>query len=265
MVGREVQAIFPKRTVTPGDVVLAAEGVVCRSSGIRGVSFRVRAGEILGFAGLVGAGRTELARVLFGLTPADQGVIRLRGAAVRITTPAEAVRLGVAYLPEDRRRHGVIGEMSIAANTTLAALRAITRAGFLDFAAEREIATTYLQRFAIKAPSVDAAVATLSGGNQQKVALARWLATRPSVLVLDEPTQGVDVGAKAEIHGLMVDLAAQGLAILLISSELPEILGMSDRVVVMRAGRVAGTLDRAAATQEKIMTLALGHAETVPA
>jgi rhamnose transport system ATP-binding protein len=265
MVGREIQAIFPKRAVPIGDVVLAAENLGCRASGIRGVSFHVRAGEILGFAGLVGAGRTELAHVLFGLTPADEGVIRLRGAPVRVTTPAEAVRLGLACLPEDRRRHGVIGEMSIAANTTLAALRAITRAGFLDFAAERQIAATYLQRFAIKAPSIDAAVATLSGGNQQKVALARWLATKPAVLVLDEPTQGVDVGAKAEIHGLIVDLAAQGLAILLISSELPEILGMSDRVVVMRAGAVAGTLEGGAATQEGIMTLALGHVEEIPA
>ena len=265
MVGREIQAIFPKRAVPIGDVVLAVEGVGCRASGIRGVTFQVRAGEILGFAGLVGAGRTELAHVLFGLTPADEGVIRLRGAPVRVTSPAEAVRLGLACLPEDRRRHGVIGEMSIAANTTLAALRAITRAGFLDFAVEREIATTYLQRFAIKAPSIDAAVATLSGGNQQKVALARWLATKPAVLVLDEPTQGVDVGAKAEIHGLIVELAAQGLAILLISSELPEILGMSDRVVVMRAGAVAGTLQGGAATQEGIMTLALGHVESVPA
>ena len=265
MVGRELQAIFPKRAVPIGDVVLAAAGVGCRGSGIRDVAFQVRAGEILGFAGLVGAGRTELARVLFGLTPADEGAIRLRGAPVRVTAPAEAVRLGLAYLPEDRRRHGVIAEMSIAANTTLAALRAITRAGLLDFAAEREIATTYLERFAIKAPSIDAAVATLSGGNQQKVALARWLATRPAVLVLDEPTQGVDVGAKAEIHGLIVDLAAQGLAILLISSELPEILGMSDRVAVMRGGTVAGVLDRAEATPETIMTLALGHAESVPA
>ena len=265
MVGRELQAIFPKRAVPIGDVVLAAAGVGCRVSGIRDVAFQVRAGEILGFAGLVGAGRTELARVLFGLTPADEGAIRLRGAPVRVTAPAEAVRLGLAYLPEDRRRHGVIAEMSIAANTTLAALRAITRAGLLDFAAEREIATTYLERFAIKAPSIDAAVATLSGGNQQKVALARWLATRPAVLVLDEPTQGVDVGAKAEIHGLIVDLAAQGLAILLISSELPEILGMSDRVAVMRGGTVAGVLDRAEATPETIMTLALGHAESVPA
>jgi rhamnose transport system ATP-binding protein len=265
MVGREIQAIFPKRTVPRGDVVLAAEGLGCRASGIHGVSFDVRAGEIVGFAGLVGAGRTELARVLFGLTPADEGVIRLRGSAVRITAPAEAVRLGLAYLPEDRRRHGVIAEMSIAANTTLAALRAITRAGFLDFAAEREIATSYLHRLAIKAPSIDAAVATLSGGNQQKVALARWLATRPSVLVLDEPTQGVDVGAKAEIHGLIVDLAAQGLAILLISSELPEILGMSDRVVVMRAGTIAGFLDGSAAAPEEIMTLALGHQARRPA
>jgi len=265
MVGREIQAIFPKRTVPRGDVVLAAEGLGCRASVIHGVSFEVRAGEIVGFAGLVGAGRTELARVLFGLTPADEGVIRLRGSAVRITAPAEAVRLGLAYLPEDRRRQGVIAEMSIAANTTLAALRAITRAGFLDFAAEREIATSYLHRLAIKAPSIDAVVATLSGGNQQKVALARWLATRPSVLVLDEPTQGVDVGAKAEIHGLIVDLAAQGLAILLISSELPEVLGMSDRVVVMRAGTVAGFLDGAAATQEEVMTLALGHQARLPA
>jgi rhamnose transport system ATP-binding protein len=265
MVGREIQAIFPKRTVPRGDVVLAAEGLGCRASGIHRVSFDVRAGEIVGVAGLVGAGRTELARVLFGLTPADEGVIRLRGAAVRITAPMEAVRLGLAYLPEDRRRHGIIAEMSIAANTTLASLRAISRAGFLDFAAEREIAASYQQRFAIKAPSIEAAAATLSGGNQQKVALARWLATRPSVLVLDEPTQGVDVGAKAEIHALIVDLAAQGLAILLISSELPEVLGMSDRVVVMRAGTVAGSLDGAAATQEAVMTLALGHQAHLPA
>jgi rhamnose transport system ATP-binding protein len=265
MVGREIQAIFPKRAVPIGDVALEAAGVSCRAAGVHGVSLQVRKGEILGVAGLVGAGRTELARVLFGLTPADKGSLRLGGRTVHIKDPGEAVRLGLAYLPEDRRRHGVIAEMSIAANTTLAALRAISRAGFLDFAREREIATSYLRRFAIKAPSVDAAVATLSGGNQQKVALARWLATTPSVLILDEPTQGVDVGAKAEIHGLIVDLAAQGLAILLISSELPEILGMSDRVAVMRAGTIVGTLDRAQATQESIMTLALGHAVSVPA
>jgi rhamnose transport system ATP-binding protein len=223
------------------------------------VNLTLSSSEIVGLAGLVGSGRTELARVLFGLTPADEGVVRLDGKAVRITSPSEAVRLGLAYLPEDRRRHGVIPEMSVAANTTLAALRAISRRGFIEFEKEREVARTYLRRFAIKAPSIDTAVATLSGGNQQKVALARWLATQPSVLILDEPTQGVDVGAKAEIHWLIVDLAAQGLAILLISSELPEILGMSDRVAVMRAGTVVGTLEGRAATPEGVMTLALGH------
>jgi rhamnose transport system ATP-binding protein len=258
MVGREIQTLFPKRAAMRGDVVLEVANLGCRAAGIRGVSLQVRSGEIVGLAGLVGAGRTELARVLFGLTPADEGTVRLRGTAVRVAAPGQAVGLGIAYLPEDRRRHGVIGEMSIAANTTLACLRALTRVGFLDFRKEREIATTYLQRFAIKAPSIDAPVATLSGGNQQKVALARWLATRPALLILDEPTQGVDVGAKAEIHGLIVELAAQGLAIVMISSELAEIQGMSDRVVVMHSGAVAGVLDGAAATQEAIMTLALG-------
>jgi rhamnose transport system ATP-binding protein len=259
MVGRELRTIVPKRTIAAGDVVLETDKLTCRASGIIDVTFQVRAGEILGFAGLVGAGRTELARVLFGLTPPDSGTVRLRGSAVRIDTPAHAVGLRLAYLPEDRRRHGVVGEMSVAANTTLASLRAISRAGFLDYDAERAVATTYVKRFAIKARSIDAPVATLSGGNQQKVALARWLATRPRVLILDEPTQGVDVAAKAEIHDLIGELAEQGLAILLISSELPEILGMSDRVAVMRSGRIAGIVDRVAATQESIMTLALGH------
>jgi rhamnose transport system ATP-binding protein len=238
---------------------LELSGVGCREAGIRDVNLAVSSSEILGLAGLVGSGRTELARVLFGLTPADEGVVRLDGKAVRITSPSAAVRLGLAYLPEDRRRHGVIPEMSVAANTTLATLRAISRGGFIEFEKEREVARTYLRRFAIKAPSIDTSVATLSGGNQQKVALARWLATQPSVLILDEPTQGVDVGAKAEIHWLIVDLAAQGLAILLISSELPEVLGLSHRVAVMRAGTVVGTLEGGAATPEGVMTLALGH------
>ena len=260
MVGRAIESIFPKREVTRGDVVLAADGIGSRAAGVSGVSFEVRGGEILGFAGLVGAGRTELARVLFGITPADTGVLRLRGRAVHVGSPEEAVRHGVAYLPEDRRRHGVIAEMSIAANTTLASLRAITRRGRLDRTRERQVATTYLERFAIKAPSIDVPVGTLSGGNQQKVALARWLATDPVVLILDEPTQGVDVGAKAEIHGLIGELAARGLAILLISSELPEVLGMSDRIAVMRGGTIAGTLDAAGATPEAVMTLAVGGA-----
>jgi len=261
MVGREISAIFPKRDVAQGDVVLETRNLGCRGSGVRGVSLSIRAGEILGLAGLVGAGRTELARVLFGLTPATDGEILLRGRPVDVRTPADAVELGIAYVPEDRRRHGVILEMPIAENATLAILRRITKHGFIDFRREREIAESYVDKLAVKTPSIDAPAGNLSGGNQQKVALSRWLATDPAVIILDEPTQGIDVGAKSEIHRLMVDLAARGLAILMISSELPEVLGMSDRIAVLRGGAVAGVLPRAEATQEKVMALALGHAE----
>src|SRR6185503_13955821 len=261
MVGREISAIFPKRDVPQGDVVLETRNLCCRASGVRGVSLSIRAGEILGLAGLVGAGRTELARVLFGLTPATDGEILLRGKPAVVRTPSEAVDLGIAYVPEDRRRHGVILEMPIAENATLAVLRRISKNGFIDFRREREIAESYVDKLAVKTPSIDVPAGNLSGGNQQKVALSRWLATDPAVIILDEPTQGIDVGAKSEIHRLMVDLAARGLAILMISSELPEVLGMSDRVAVLRGGAVAGILPRAEATQEKVMALALGHAE----
>jgi rhamnose transport system ATP-binding protein len=168
---------------------------------------------------------------------------------------------GIAYVPEDRRRHGVILEMSVADNTTLAVLRSISSWGWLDFGAEARLAAEYVDRLGVKTPSVTVPTGSLSGGNQQKVALARWLATAPRVLVLDEPTQGIDVGAKAEIHRLMGDLASRGMAIVLISSELPEILGMSDRIAVMHAGQVVGVVDRAGATQESLLALALGHCE----
>lgn len=260
MVGREVSAVFPKVEATLGETVLEARGLCCRLSGVRQVSFSIRAGEILGLAGLVGAGRTELARVLFGLTPADAGWILLRGQSVSITTPGQAVRLGIGYVPEDRRRHGVILEMPVAANATLAILRQIATGGWIRFQREQNIAQSFVERFGIKTPSLQAPAGNLSGGNQQKVALARWLATEPKVLILDEPTQGVDVGAKAEIHGLMGQLAQRGLAVLMISSELPEILGMSDRIAVMHAGTIAGILDRSEATQERILEMALGHA-----
>jgi len=259
MVGRELTAVFPKRRVPRGSAVLEARGLGCAATGVRDVSFSVHAGEILGLAGLVGSGRTELARVLFGLEPADSGEVLLRGAPVRVRSPAAAVALGLAYVPEDRRQHGVIPQMSVSANITLAALRRVATGPFLDARRERALAAGFAERFAIKAPSLEAPVAALSGGNQQKVALARWLATEPAALILDEPTQGVDVGAKAEIHRLMVDLAAQGLAILMISSELPEILGMSDRISVMGGGTIRATLDRADATQERLLALALGH------
>ncbi len=260
MVGRELSAVFPKATVPIGDVLLETQNLGCRRGGVRNVSLRVRAGEILGLAGLVGAGRTELARVLFGLTPADAGAILLRGQRVTIDSPARAVDLGIAYVPEDRRRHGVILDLPVVANTSLAVLRQVATMGFLRFRREHDLAARYAERLVIKTPSVDTPAINLSGGNQQKVALARWLAAKPKVLILDEPTQGIDVGAKAEIHRLMGELAMQGMAIIMISSELPEILGMSDRVAVMRGGSVAGTYDRADVTQERLLEVALGHA-----
>ncbi len=259
MVGRELSSVFPKVDVPIGGPVLEVRGLGCRASGVRDVSLEVRAGEILGLAGLVGAGRTELARVLFGLTPADSGEIRLRGRPAAVDSPGRAVALGIAYVPEDRRRHGVVPEMSVAANLTLATLRAVASAGLIDPGRERAVASELVDRLWIKTSSIDEPVGNLSGGNQQKVALARWLAAGPAVLILDEPTQGVDVGAKAEIHRLMGELAGRGLAILMISSELPEVLGMSDRVAVMHAGTVVGTLTRADATQETVLELALGH------
>jgi rhamnose transport system ATP-binding protein len=258
MVGRELSAVFPKRQVPRGDVAIELRGVSNRATGVHDVSLSVARGEILGLAGLVGSGRTQLAEILFGLTPADAGQILLGGAPRRVDSPTAAIRAGIAYLPEDRRRHGVVLEMSVAANTSLASLSAVSSRGLIRTAAERGHATQYVERFQIKTPSVDSDVLSLSGGNQQKVALARWLSTNPTVLILDEPTQGVDVGSKAEIHALMQDLAERGLAIIMISSELPEILGMSDRVAVMRRGAVAGTLSREEATADRIMALALG-------
>jgi rhamnose transport system ATP-binding protein len=259
MVGRELSAVFPKSRVELGEIVLEARGVGHRASGVKDVDLSVRAGEVLGLAGLVGAGRTELARILFGLTPADSGEIRLRGRKVAVEAPAQAVAMGIAYVPEDRRRHGVILEMTTSANATLATLRAHARFGLLDPGKERATAGQFVRRLGIKTPTLETPVGNLSGGNQQKVALARWLAARPAVLILDEPTQGVDIGAKAEIHRLMNELARDGLAIVMISSELPEILGMSDRIAVMHGGTIVGELDRAGATQEAILELALGH------
>ena len=260
MVGRELSAVFPKRDVSLGETVLELKSLGCAAAGVRDVTLSVRAGEIVGLAGLVGAGRTELARTLFGLAPADAGEIRLRGKPVRVGSPAEAIALGIAYVPEDRRRHGVVLEMPISHNVTLASLPSLGGSlGRLDVRRERAIAADYSARLGVKAPSIHTRVAALSGGNQQKVALSRWLVTDPAVLILDEPTQGIDVGAKAEIHALMVSLAERGVAVLMISSELPEILGMSDRVAVMRGGTVVEILDRAEATQERVLAAALGE------
>jgi len=259
MVGRELSSVFPKREVPVGEVVLELRSIACDASGLHDVSLSVRAGEIVGLAGLVGAGRTELARTIFGITPPDDGEIRLRGERVVITSPSDAIGLGIACVPEDRRRHGVILEMPVRDNITLASLDAISRLGSLDTRREREVATDYSRRLGIKTPTIHTLVSALSGGNQQKVALARSLVANPALLILDEPTQGIDVGAKSEIHALMTELTAQGTAILMISSELPEILGMADRVAVMRNGTIVDVLERGDATQERIIARALGH------
>lgn len=259
MVGRELSAVFPKRDVAMGEVVLELRNLGSQAAGVRNINLTVRAGEIVGLAGLVGAGRTELARTLFGLTPADVGEILLHGERITIPSPAAAIQHGIAYVPEDRRRHGVVLDLPISHNITLATLDRLAKFGALDFQRERELAVEYVNRFAVKTPTTFAPVATLSGGNQQKVALSRWLATEPRLLILDEPTQGIDVGAKAEIHSLMGELAARGMAILMISSELPEVLGMSDRIAVMHNGTIVDVLSRADATQQRVLSLALGH------
>jgi rhamnose transport system ATP-binding protein len=259
MIGRELSAVFPKRPVPLGEVALEVRNVRNRAAGLRDISFTVRRGEILGVAGLVGSGRTQLAETLFGLTPKDDGEIRRDGRAVTIDCPAAAVAAGLAYVPEDRRQHGVVLNMSVAANASLASLPRVSRYGLLDRGAERGAARDHVTRLRIKTASIDSDVGTLSGGNQQKVALARWLSTSPAVLILDEPTQGVDVGSKAEIHELMQQLAERGLAIVMISSELPEILGMSDRVAVMHAGAIRAILTRDEATPARVMSLALAE------
>jgi rhamnose transport system ATP-binding protein len=259
MVGRELSTVFPKRDVPIADVALEIRHLGNRSRGLHDVSLSVRRGEILGIAGLVGSGRTELAETLFGLTPADTGEIVIGSVPVEIHSPADAIKSGIAYVPEDRRQHGVVLALSITANASLANLDSVSTHKLIDGSKERAQAGHYVHQLRIKTESVESDAGTLSGGNQQKVALARWLATNPSVLILDEPTQGVDVGSKSEIHTLMMDLLESGLAIIMISSELPEILGMSDRIVVMRRGAISGILSRQEATQAKIMSLALGE------
>jgi rhamnose transport system ATP-binding protein len=260
MVGRELTQIYPPAEAAPGGVMLELHGVGCARSGVRDVSFDVRAGEVFGLAGLVGAGRTELARILFGLTPADAGTIRLQGETIAPASPREAVARGIAYAPEDRRRHGVVLELPVEQNMTMAVHRGLFRGGWLRFGAERALALDYIRDLAVKCAGPAAPGGSLSGGNQQKVALARWLATRPRVLILDEPTQGVDIGAKSEIHKIVRRLAGEGLAVLLISSDLPEVIGMSDRIGVMRGGTLT-TILPGNADAHAVMAAALGQQE----
>ena len=258
MVGRDVTDLFPKTETKIGAPVFEVENL---SDGehFDGVSLSVRAGEIVGLTGLVGAGRSEVARAVFGLSRVTAGSIRVGGRAVTPRRPADAVRAGIAYVPEDRKGDGIVPAMSVRENISLPVIRSLVRLGFIRYRQERDLAQTYARRFSMVPPDPERRIGTLSGGNQQKAVLAKWLAAKPSVLILDEPTRGVDVGAKAEIHAIVGELAAQGIAVLMISSELPEVMAVSDRVVVMHEGRVAGTLDRAELSEERIMALATGE------
>jgi rhamnose transport system ATP-binding protein len=258
MVGRELSNLFPKSEARIGDLVLEVRHL-SRPGSFTDVSFQLRQGEILGFAGLVGAGRTEVARVLFGLDRAESGEIWLKGKPVRIRSPRDAMRAGLAYVPEDRHQHGLVMNFSIAANVTLPILQHVSRLGLIDPRLERKVADDYSTQLHVRSSGIEQLVNALSGGNQQKVVLSKWLATHPSVLILDEPTRGIDVGAKAEVHRIISDLAVEGLAIILISSELPEVLAMADRVIVLHEGRVSGTFARSEATQERVMFAATGQ------
>ena len=260
MVGRELDTVFPKHKATLGDTAFEVRQLNCRQLGVKNASLTIRRGEILGLAGLVGSGRTQLAEALFGLAPMDSGKVLLNGQPLAIHSPADAVKAGLAYVPEDRRRHGVILDLSVAVNSTLASLGKISNgSGFLNDAKEHQLANDSIAKLGVKAPSADTLAKNLSGGNQQKVALARWLMTEPKVLILDEPTQGIDVGAKSEIYHLIGRLAESGLAILMISSETPEILGLSDRIAVMAHGEIVGVLERDEANPQLLLEMALGH------
>jgi len=252
MVGREVGDLYPKTETTPGDVVLDVQGLT--SVGVfRDVSFQVRAGEIVGLAGLVGAGRSEIARAVFGIDTYDAGTVRLNGTDVPAHNPRAAIRAGVAFVPEDRRQQGLVTESSVARNVAGVIRRGLSRGGLITSRSENSAAAPWAARLEVKTSALDMAATTMSGGNQQKVVIAKWLATEPKLLIIDEPTRGIDVGTKAEVHRLLSDLAGQGLAILMISSELPEVLGMADRVVVVCEGEVTAELDRDQATPETVM------------
>jgi rhamnose transport system ATP-binding protein len=261
MVGRTLDTLFPKVDVRAGEVVLKVEGLT-RTNVFQDVSFELRQGEILGLAGLVGARRTDVAQALFGIAPADSGRIWCFGKETTIHGPKDALRLGLAYVPENRQQQGLVLPMSITKNITLTILDEFARASFLDESAEARKAAEMTRQLEVKAASLAQPTRDLSGGNQQKVVLAKWLATRPKILILDEPTRGIDVGTKAAVHELMSRLAGQGLAILMISSELPEVLGMSDRIVVMCEGRVTGRLSREEASQEKVLAAATARNQT---
>ncbi|WP_167044095.1 sugar ABC transporter ATP-binding protein [Salinibacterium sp. ZJ454] len=261
MVGRDVSTLFPKMETTIGDDLLRVQNLT-RAGVFHDISFTVRSGEIVGLAGLVGAGRSEVARAVFGVDPYDSGTVTVSGKTLSPGSPRAAMAFGLALVPEDRRKQGLVLDSSVAHNLTLAIRSKLAKAGLIRESAETKASQIWASRLEVKTSFLDTEVGTLSGGNQQKVVLGKWLATNPRVLIIDEPTRGIDVGTKAEVHRLLSELASTGLGILMISSELPEVLGMANRVLVMREGRLTANLDRDAATPEAVI-LAATHEEAV--
>lgn len=257
MVGREVAELFPKQNVTPGEIALKVDGLGSTGN-FRGISFEVRVGEIVGIAGLVGSGRSEVVRAIFGIDDYDEGSVTLYGKPVPKHNPAKSMALGMALVPEDRRQQGLFMPTSIARNTSVTMLKKLTKFFMVSRKAENKTASDWGRVLQLKFASLADAVERLSGGNQQKVVLAKWLATNPKLLIVDEPTRGIDVGTKAEVHRLLSQKASEGMAIIMVSSELPEVLGMSDRVIVMREGLMAGDFSRAEASPERVMSAATG-------
>ncbi|MFC7705413.1 sugar ABC transporter ATP-binding protein [Plastorhodobacter daqingensis] len=257
MVGRRVDQIYPKRPAAIGPPVLTVAGY-SHPTEFEDINFTLHAGEILGFYGLVGAGRSEVMQSLFGITRPSKGACRIAGKVRVLRTTAEAVEAGIVYVPEDRGRQGAVKGLPIFQNVTLPSLARTSRAGFLRLAEEFRLARDYTRRLDLRAASLDQDIALLSGGNQQKVVIAKWLATRPRVIILDEPTKGIDIGSKAAVHDFMSELAGQGLAVIMVSSEIPEVLGMSDRVIVMREGRIAGEFAGPTMTPENLVRAAVG-------
>lgn len=258
MVGRELTDYYPEKQAEIGEVKLAVTDLTGATGFFKKITFHVRSGEILGFSGLMGSGRTEIMRGLFGLDGIESGVLELEGQKIPIVSPAVSIKNGIGFLTEDRKSEGLILDFSVVDNISLPILKEFSKKGLVDRSTENEFTDLLIQRLQIKVQTREDIVGDLSGGNQQKVVLAKWIGIAPKVLILDEPTRGVDVGAKREIYQLINELAERGVAIIVISSDLPEILGISDRIVVIHEGKIAGELKKSEATQEKIMTLATG-------
>lgn len=260
MVGRDLASYYPKAEVEPGEIALAVRRLTRRGV-FKDISFTVRRGEIVALAGLVGAGRSEVARAIFGVDPVDSGDVQIKGKSLLLGDPAAAVRAGLALVPEDRRQQGLALDMSIAHNAALTVLKRLVHWGLISNQSERNLAQDWGRKLKLKAHSMDVPASTLSGGNQQKVVLGKWLATHPDVLIIDEPTRGIDVGAKAEVYQTLTELVKNGMAVLMISSELPEVLGMADRILVMNEGRLTADIPRAQADEARIMAAALGQSD----